>query len=260
MRNLFALVYLSYKGLFMWLNVPGYVSQAALRPVLMVVMVVLVGRFGRNFDSLGEYIIGLAAYSAIYLILGGVMQSMYYDRGLGTMPLSFATTANRAMLYFGRGVLHMPNGIITAIMSILAGWLLFDLNVGDTNWLLLVATILLIGVSATTFSLLMGSLSVIFNEWISFYGLVVSSLLLLSGAIIPVSRLPGLLTEFSFLLPLTNGLFALRGAIEGTPITDVWIHLVAEAGVGLLYAIIGLITFRLFEVYARRSGILEATV
>ena len=260
MRNLLTQMYLSYKGLFMWLNVTGYVSNAALRPVLMVVMVVLVGRFGRNFEALGEYIIGLAAYSCAYLILGGVMQSMYYDRGLGTMPLSFATAANRTMLYFSRGVLHMPNGIVTAIMSILAGWLLFDLNVGGTNWLLLAATILVIGVTATTFSLFIGTLSVVFNEWVSLYGFVVGVLFLLTGAIIPVSRLPGLLTEFSFLLPLTNGLFALRGAIEGTSIADMWPHLLAETGVGALYAIIGLVTFRLFEVYARRSGILEATV
>jgi hypothetical protein len=51
--------YLSYKGLFLWLNWPAYVSNVFLRPGLIVAMFALTGRFARGEAAVEAYVIGL---------------------------------------------------------------------------------------------------------------------------------------------------------------------------------------------------------
>ena len=77
--------YLSYKGLFLWLNWPAYVSNVFLRPGLIVAMFALMGEFARGDDAAAAYVIGLTAYAVPSIVFGGVLQSFYYERAFGTL-------------------------------------------------------------------------------------------------------------------------------------------------------------------------------
>ena len=86
----------------------------------------------------------------------------------------------------------------------------------------------------------------------------VSTLFLaLTGAIIPTERLPGPLGDIGHVLPLTNGLFAFRESFNGAGLAAVAEHLLLELTVGLVYAVLGYLTFRLLEREAKRRGAFE---
>ena len=77
--------YLSYKGLFLWLNWPAFVSNVAIRPVLTLFMFALVGRFALDQDSAEYYMIGLSAHAVSGILLGGIIQGFFYERLFGTL-------------------------------------------------------------------------------------------------------------------------------------------------------------------------------
>jgi hypothetical protein len=133
-----------YKGLFMWLSWPAYISNVFLRPVLFVVMFAILGRFTRSPAEAQEYMVGMAAYSIAWIIIAGVSQSFYYDRVFGTLPFVFGSSVNRMTNFFSRGALHLPNGLISVATGLLVAWLVLDLDMSP-NWLAMSSSILLIG-------------------------------------------------------------------------------------------------------------------
>ena len=82
-------------------------------------------------------------------------------------------------------------------------------------------------------------------------------LLLFAGVNVPLDLLPDWLQTVSKGLPITHGAEAAREIVAGSSIADVAGLLGAEALVGTVYAVIGLVLLRRFEVIARRHATLE---
>jgi len=88
--------------------------------------------------------------------------------------------------------------------------------------------------------------------------MIAGSMLLVSGANVPLDRLPGWVQAISSGIPLTHGIQAARRLANGETVDAVSGLLVTEAGIGLVYLAIGLAMLRLFEFEGRRSATLEA--
>jgi ABC-2 type transport system permease protein len=84
------------------------------------------------------------------------------------------------------------------------------------------------------------------------------SMLLVSGANVPLERLPGWLQAISNIIPLTHGIAAGRGLAAGRSFAQVGHELGAEALVGGVYLVLGVAMLRLLEYEGRRSASLEA--
>ncbi len=82
-------------------------------------------------------------------------------------------------------------------------------------------------------------------------------LLLFAGVNVPIDLLPDWLQTLSKGLPITHGAEAAREIVAGSSIVDVAGLLGAEALVGTIYAVAGLVLLRRFEVTARRHATLE---
>lgn len=82
-------------------------------------------------------------------------------------------------------------------------------------------------------------------------------LFVFSGMIIPLGIFPPVIQGFSNILPVTNGLSAIRAAFTGAGFTDVYPFILRETIVGLVYLAIGFIGFYLFEGVAKLTGALE---
>lgn len=71
------------------------------------------------------------------------------------------------------------------------------------------------------------------------------------GIIVPADRIPWLNAVGRF-LPVRNGLLAVRALLDGRP----WAaHLLAELGVGVAWALLGILGYGFHIVYARRKGL-----
>ena len=87
--------------------------------------------------------------------------------------------------------------------------------------------------------------------------IMIFTILLVSGANIPLSELPSPLTFLGEALPLTRSIEAARSLAAGGEITASIPLLLEDLAIGLGYAIAGFILFNYLEVVARRRGTLE---
>ncbi len=257
LSNLATQSYLSYKGLFHWLHVPGYVSNVFLRPMLMLALFALVGRFAADQETAQSYMLGMTVHSMAWLILGSVMQMFANDREYGTLSVNLASGANRLELYLVKMVMHWPNAILAIASALFFGWLFLDLDADRVHWgALILATIAVVG-SVMAFSLFFGTSSFLSRNWVNIVAIGVGLLMGLTGIIVPTSSLPGFLSNIGVGLPLTHGLSAFRDAWAGSSVGDVLPDLWREWVVACAYAIAGYLLFRLLEVWVRRQGAFE---
>jgi ABC-2 type transport system permease protein len=91
-----------------------------------------------------------------------------------------------------------------------------------------------------------------------FADVIAGSMLIVSGANVPLERLPGGVQAVGSVIPLTHGIEAARRVGEGQALADVSGLLATELGIGLAYLGLGLCLLRLFEYEGRRSATLEA--
>ena len=260
MYNFLIQAYYSYRGLFLWLNWPSYISNIVGRPVLFVVMFAFLGRFLRDPEAEQAYIIGMSMFSIPVIILGGVLQSFYRERVLGTLSVIFASPGNRAVIFFSRALLHIPNGILTAGLALLAGALFLSLQTPSVSWAGVVASIIAVSISCACFALFLGCLAIIVTDWFYLFSGSQGLMILVSGVIIPTESLPPFLEALGFLLPVTSGLAAMRASFVGDDLIAVAPQLSLELGVGAAYAVFGFGLYKWIEARARRTGIREFAV
>jgi ABC-2 type transport system permease protein len=78
-----------------------------------------------------------------------------------------------------------------------------------------------------------------------------------TGANVPLDDLPGWMQTISEGLPLTHGIEAARGLVDGESLSDVGGLLGQEALVGAVYVVVGYTVLRLMERESRVRASLE---
>jgi ABC-2 type transport system permease protein len=257
MFNFWIQCWSTYKGLFGWLNWQGYTSGVLLQPFASVLMYAILGRFTSNPDIVRGYALGIAVTGMAFIVIGGITQSYTRERGYGATQFLFLSTANCLENFLSRGVLHFPNALISFIFGMLAAVLIVKLNFSLVNWTGFVLAVLVLAFSLTAFGQLLGVLSVATRDWIGVQGVANGLLLILSGVIIPTGSFPGFIQEFARLLPITNGLTALKDVFSGASLSAVYSALLREVVTGLVYLVIAYIGFRIFEFRVKQTGTLE---
>ena len=132
------------------------------------------------------------------------------------------------------------------------------MDFSDTNWATLALATGLMTASCTAFSLVIGNLTIVMNDFLAVKSFATGIILGLTGVIIPVSNLPVGLRQLSQILPLTHGIDAFRSSFAGATVEEVGASLGLELVVGVGYAVIGYFAFRYLEKEARRLGTIEA--
>jgi ABC-2 type transport system permease protein len=249
---------LSYVALFRWLRPITYTASKIIMPLNQILFFTFLGMYATGRDNASFYVIGnaiqLTAVSGIY----GVTMSVGGDRWEGTLAYLFGTPANRMVMFIGRAFFHVIDGMLGVVLGLFWGVLLFDLDLSQTAPMALALTILITTVSTTGLGLLMGCLSLITRNIFFINNTVYFSLLIFSGANVPLESLPASMRAISDILPLTRGIASARRLISGGTLADVAPLLSGELLLGLTYITLGYSMFRWFEFQAKRRGTLEA--
>lgn len=250
--------FLSYIALFAWLRPAQYITTKLISPFVYMAFFVFLGKFASGNDDASFYVIGnaiqIVSLSGIY----GVSMSIDGDRWNGTLIYLFGTPANRLFLFVGRAFMHILDGILGIIISLTLGVLIFHLDLSQTNFPALILTILVTTLSTSGMGLLLGCLGLMTRNVMFINNTVFFSLLVFSGANVPVETLPGWAQAVSAVLPLTRGIASARQVIGGASFQEVLPLLGGELWIGLVYTVFGFILFRWFEQQAKKRGTLEA--
>jgi ABC-2 type transport system permease protein len=257
-RLFFHGAYLSYIALFAWLRPTQYITAKLISPFVYMTFFVFLGKFASGNDDASFYVIGnamqIVSLSGIY----GVSMSIDGDRWGGTLVYLFGTPANRLFLFIGRAFMHVLDGILGIIISFILGVLIFRLDLSQTNYPALFLTILVTTLSTSGMGLLLGCLGLMTRNVMFVNNTAFFSLLVFSGANVPIETLPGWARTISMLIPLSRGIDSSRQVVAGASLQDVLPLLGGELLIGLAYIVLGFSLFQWFEQQAKRRGTLEA--
>ncbi len=257
MNNFLVQAYVTYRGLFGWLNWFGYSSSVFLRPVVFIIMYSVLGRFSGSPEVIRNYAIGVATYSMAVIVLPAIAQCYVYDRNGGTLSAFFASPANRFVSYVARMVLHFPNGPLSFVSALIAAWIMVDIDFDSVNWAGFVSATLITAVSVTTFGALLATFAIVVRDWTITQAIPVGIILVFSGVIIPLSVFPSGIQEVAKLLPVANGLVTIKDTFIGGGLLQTSEYIIREGLNSLVYFILGYAGFVLFERVSKQTGTLE---
>jgi ABC-2 type transport system permease protein len=227
------------------------------RMISQVSFFALIGKLLRSDVQTEFFLVGnavmVAAMGATF-----AMNMTTAERGNGTLSLLVASPSRPVVVFASRGVYVMLDGVFSSLLGLFVLGPAFGLHLPLPRVLLVVPLTLLVGVSAYCFSTFLAGVILRHRE---VTGLVVNStivtLMALCGVNVPVSFYPDWLAWISRCLPITNGLEAIRGVIDGDAWSTIGAHTGAEALVLCGWLALALATFGRFLRAGQRDGSLE---
>ena len=250
--------WLQYVALFQWATPLGYFAYKVVLPVTQIVFFVQLGVFATGPGNALYFALGNSLQLTANAGIFGVIATVSNERQYGTLPLLLASPANRLVTFMSRSFVNVLDGIVSVIFGLVVTAILYGLDLGTANLLLLGLCIVIISLTTAGLGLLFGSLGLVMRDSIIVANIVYYGLLILCGVNFPVARLPFVLQAVAYALPLTRGVEAARQAVRGADIGQVAGLLAGELLVGAIYAGLGYTLFRVLEGWARRGGLQEA--
>ncbi len=201
-----------------------------------------------------------------FVVIGNVIQSIAAttlysvsdmpgtEKHTGMLGPLMQTPSSLFLVFLGMSFLNILSGFISSILSLCYAQFVFGIDLSMAN-MVSVAVILVVTVfSLTGFGMMIGSVglrlrtSAIIANLVSYIGL------LLCGVTFPLSYLPGWCQAIADILPLTYGVNAMRAAADGADIASISSDIVMMMLLGVMYFVISIFLFGLFERKARALG------
>ena len=257
LSNIWMQTYLGYRARFYWSTPSAYILNAAMVPVFMMLGFGFLAAFAVDPDLTRHIVVGMSVNGAVLYLVNEVTLGFHGEKWTGNLTTIFLPAGNRIVHYFGRGIVHYPHAFFTIAVGLLAGVLILDIDFSNANWAPLSVSVFLIVTSVIMFMLLMGDLVLLLRAFQNLYMAVLGIIIGLTGVVVPVSSLPSFFEGIAQILPISHGLVALRDSLAGAGFSDVSGDLIAEALVGLGYALVGYVGFIYAEQELKRRGIME---
>lgn len=256
-RLFFAGGLFSYRALFNWISPLMYTTTMLGSPLFQVLFFTYLGR---SYDAArGDlfYVVGnsiqVCAMSGIY---AGTM-TIANERQFGTLSALLGSPANRFLLFFGRTLPLIANGIFVSLFAFAVGIVVIGVRFPSGSAAPLGLILVITVSSCTAMGMMLGSFGLRYRDVFFFSNLVYFLMLLLCGVNIPISALPPWMQHVSSVMPLTHGIAAARQVANGAPFSAVTGLVWRELLVGLGYSVLAFGLFRLFEFESRRRASLE---
>lgn len=254
MRHAFRAGVADYRVIFTWRS---WIAGWFVRVIAQVSFFALIGE--RVADE----------RAAVYLLIGNALavaaQTGVFslnmttsERYSGTLPLLVASPSSPVIVFSSRGSYLAVDGALSALGALVVAGPLFGLDFPWPRVLAVVPLTALVALAAYCFGTFLAGIVFRFREINS---LVVNTtyvgLMTVCGVNVPLSFYPEALEWLSRLLPLTNGLLAIRDVFEGADAATILGNAALEAGVGAGWLTIALLSFNRLAARGRLDGSLD---
>jgi ABC-2 type transport system permease protein len=246
----------SYRALFGWLNPWVAVPMFVIAPLFQLLFFAYLGRT-TDVENDTYFVVGNALLAAALPGLLGMSGSVTGERFTRTLGLLLASPANRLALFLGRALPAVANGFAVSVFCFISGTLLLDVHIAAAAVPGLMLVIVVCAVSCSALGLCAGAVGLRVRDVVPLSWNFVPVLLLVSGANVPVDRLPDWLQAIGSGLPLRHGIEAARDLVAGQTLAESGGPLLVELAIGLAYAGAGILLLRFFEFESRRTASLE---
>jgi ABC-2 type transport system permease protein len=246
----------SYRALFNWISPWVFVPHTLGYPIFEILFFAYLGRFA-NVQSDKFFLVGNAFMAIAMTGFFGMGQAIGGERRSQTLATLLASPANRLALFLGRAVPSILTGVVVAATAFAICSAVLHVHFAGHELLGLVVAAAVSSFACTSFGLCLGSLGLRGRSVSLFADTIGGSMLLISGANVPLERLPGFVRAVGSVLPLTHGIQAGRILGGGGSFAAAGHLLAREALVGGCYLLLGVVMLRLLEYEGRRSAALE---
>lgn len=228
-----------------------------LRVVAQVSFFGLIGQLLGSQQATEFLVVG----NAVLLAALGTMFSIAstsWERWQGTLPLLVACPTGSVLVFLGRSTFWIPDAISSSLGTFFVCAAIFDIALPWPSVLLVVPLVTLVALSTYCLGVFLGGL-VVRNP--NLRNLVANLTWLTMAAIcgvnVPLSFDPEPLRWLANGLPLTHGLQAIRGIVDGEAASTIAVQAGLEAVVGAIFLALAFLTFDRFAERGRRDGTIE---
>jgi ABC-2 type transport system permease protein len=246
----------SYRALFNWINPWVFVPLTVTFPVFEILFFAYLGR-SAGVESDEFFLIGNTFVAIAVTGMFGMGQSVAGERRSQTLASVLATPASRVALFLGRALPSIVTGTLTAAIAFTIGALVLGVGLQASELWRIGVAVVLTSFACTSLGMCIGALGLRGRNVSLFADMIAGSMLLVSGANVPLDQLPGWIQSLSSVIPVTHGIAAARELAAGATLTDVADLLAAELAIGATLLVAGLVLLRVFEWDGRRSATLE---
>lgn len=247
---------MSYRAMFNWLSPWILIPSMIVSPICQVLLFAYIGR-NADVGSDEFYVIGNALNYAAIPCLFAMSATIEGEREGHTLSVVLTTPVARIPLFLGRALPVIVNGWGVAMVGVLFGVLVLDVDVPAGSWPALLLVVAVASASCTGLGLAMGAVALRVREGAVLGNVLFCILLVFSGVAVAVDDLPGWMASVSAWLPLSHAIEAARLVANGSSLGDVAGLVGHELVVGGLYAVAGLVLLRWLEEQSRRHATLE---
>lgn len=247
---------MSYRAMFNWLSPWILVPSLIVSPICQILLFAYIGRTAGVGDD-EFYVIGNALNYAAIPCLFAMSATIAGEREARTLSVVLTTPAARVPLFLGRALPVIVNGWGVAMVGVLFGVAVLDVRIPLAAWPSFLLVVAVASVSCTGLGLAMGAVVLRVREGAVLGNVLFCVLLVFSGVNVAVSDLPAWMAEVSVWLPLTHAIEAARDLADGAALGEVSGLVAREVGIGVLYAVVGLVLLRWLEQQSRRHATLE---
>ena len=213
--------------------------------------------FGTGLGSSIEGISGASYTSFIYpgilamtVLFGSLFFGLYiiFDRRVDFLKEVLVAPLSRTTIFFGKVMGGATDGIIEIAMLMVLGALFFSIPFTLFSAIATAVIILLLMVSVLSIGLILGSMMTSPEGFGLISSFVIFPLFFLSGALFPVSNLPGWLYVFVVINPVTYAVDALRTVILGIGSFGLGLDLTVMVAFAAAMVLIGTQAFKRMKV------------
>ena len=203
------------------------------------------------------FLIGDSFIAAAITGLFGMGHSIGGERRFQTLPILLASPTSRLALFLGRSVPTVVNGFAVAAISFGLGAWILGLHFHAAELAKLALALVASCFACTGLGLCIGALGLRGRSVSVFADCIGALMLIVSGANVPIHRLPHVVRTIASGVPLTHGIDAARQVVKGASVSQVGNLLGAELAIAAAYFAAGVLLLRIFEHQARASGTFE---
>jgi ABC-2 type transport system permease protein len=246
----------SYRALFNWISPWVFIPHTLGYPIFEILFFAYLGRFA-SVQSDRFFLIGNTFMAIAVTGFFGMGNAIGGEKKSQTLATLLASPANRFALFLGRAVPSILTGFVVAVIAFTVCSFVLRAHFSGRELAGLAVAGLASSFACTAFGMCLGSLGLRARSVSLFADTVTGTMLLTSGANVPLHRLPGWVQAISNVVPLTHGIEAGRLLGGGGSFAAAGHLLADEVIVGCAYLIVGLALLRWFEYAGRRSAALE---
>ena len=246
----------SYRALFNWISPWIFIPHTLGYPIFEILFFAYLGRFA-GVQSDQFFLIGNGFLAIAVTGMFGMGHATAGERRSQTLASLLASPANRFAVFLGRALPSIVTGFFVSATSFAICAAILGVHIPAGRFPGLALATVVSAFSCTALGMCLGALGLRGRNVSVFADVIAACMLLVSGANVPLDRLPAWIREISARIPITHGIQAARAIANGASVADASGLLLKELAVGGAFLVVGLVMLRLFEYEGRRTASLE---